>query len=318
MARCVIIGANGFIGSHLVDALVESGHEVTAFDRFSAGAATFRSDDVRVVVGDFANRADLASAVRGQEVVFHLLSATTPITSEGDPSLDLRSNVGQTVDLLELCVEAGVSRFFFASTGGAMYSAPSDRPILETDLPTPVSPYAIGKLAIENYLRYFHVTHGLQSVAFRISNPYGTRQHPLRRQGLIPIAARQIAGSEPVVRYGDGRMVRDYIYVDDLVAMMLKVLNGSPKWGLYHLGSGTGLTVNEVLDCLSTVAGARFEIEERPVPATFVDHVVLDTGRFTSEFGQVPMTPLEMGVQAVLDEAFAASRTVLDPTARAL
>lgn len=304
MARCLIIGANGFIGSHLVDALVSSGHDVTAFDRFSAGRVTFVSENVRTIVGDFSNRASVAEAVRGQDIVFHLLSATTPITSEGDPSLDLRSNVAQTVDLLEHCVASSVTRFVFASTGGAMYSESHDGPITENYVPTPVSPYAIGKLTIENYLRYFRATHGLRSVAFRISNPYGTRQHPLRRQGLIPIVARQIARSEPVVRYGDGTMVRDYIYVADLVRMMTMVVEDEPRADLYHLGSGVGSTVNEVLACMSDVAGVPLVIEERNVPPTFVDRVVLDTSRFNAEFGPFTMTPLSVGVHAVLEEAY--------------
>ena len=303
MANCLIIGANGFIGSHLIDQLVAEGHEVTAFDRFSSGNVLYDAKGVRQIIGDFANLANLRAAVTGQDAVFHMLSATSPITAEDDPSLDIRSNVAQTVDLLGICVDAGVERFYFASTGGAIYGPQDRQSFEETDLATPVSPYAIGKLAIENYLRYFKVKHGLDSVAFRISNPYGTRQHPNRLQGLVPIAARQIVAGKPVIRYGDGSMIRDYVYVRDLVRMMALTVNREPIFDVYNLGSGQGHSVTEILDCLATVSGRELEIRELPVPPTFVHHVVLNTSRFQSEFGKIELTPLEIGTTEVVREA---------------
>lgn len=302
MARTLVIGANGFIGSHLVDALAAGGHEVSAFDRFSSGEPTFRSDRVRVVRGEFLSRADLDEAVKGQDYVLHLLSTTSPATAESDPTLDIRTNIAQSVELLEATARAGVKHFYYASTGGAIYGPQGLERYAETDRAMPLSPYGIGKLAIEHYLRYFKTRHGLASTSLRISNPYGTRQHPNRRQGLIPIALRNIIDGRPVVRFGDGSMVRDYVYVDDLVEMMVSFVGRETEYDLYNLGSGFGQSVTEILDALREVTGTDFAIEERPTPPTFIDKVILDTARWADEFEPIRFTPLPIGIRRTFED----------------
>jgi UDP-glucose 4-epimerase len=302
VAKALVIGANGFIGSHLVDHLSVAGLEVTAFDRFSSRAPTFQTTDVHMSTGEFLSRADLDAAVQGQDYVFHFLSTTSPATAESDPTLDIRTNLAQTVELLESCVSAGIRRFYFASTGGAIYGEQGKSEYAETDPAMPISPYAIGKLAIERYLRYFEATHGLASTTFRISNPYGTRQHPHRKQGLIPIALRQILRGRPVTQFGNGGMVRDYIYVADLVRMIVATVGRETEYEVYNLGSGIGYSVSEVLESLGRVTGIGFAIEQRPTPATFVDRVVLDTRRYQSEFGDGSLTALDDGVRLTFDE----------------
>jgi UDP-glucose 4-epimerase len=301
VADILVIGANGFLGSHVVDRLVADGHAVTAFDRFSSSTPTFTSTPARIVVGDFLSRSDLEEAVRGQQFVLHLLSTTSPATAESDPGLDIRTNVAQSVELLEACVGADIERFFFASTGGAIYGSQGKAEYSELDRVLPVSPYAIGKLAIENYLRYFRVTHGLASTTFRVSNPYGTRQRPNHKQGFIPIALRSIALGEPVIRLGNGSMVRDYLYVEDFATMLCATIGADFEHEVYNLGSGLGYSVNDVLASLERATGP-FEIEERPVPPTFVDRVVLDMARFTLEFGTPQLTSLDDGIRCTNDE----------------
>ncbi|MGO4595424.1 NAD-dependent epimerase/dehydratase family protein [Leifsonia sp. 2TAF2] len=301
MARAVVIGANGFIGSHLVDGLSAAGHTVRAFDRFSSRRPTFVAP-AETMVGEFLSRGDIEAAVTGQDYVFHFLSTTTPATAASDPTLDIRTNLAQTVELLEASVHAGVRRVYFASTGGAIYGDQGKTVYSENDPTAPASPYAIGKLAIEQYLRFFRVTHGLQSTALRISNPYGTRQHPSKKQGLIPIALRQILSGKPVVQFGDGTMVRDYIYVEDLVRMIVPMVEREPEHEVYNIGSGSGHSVNEVLDALRRVTTIDFDIEERDKPATFVDHVVLDGSRYRSEFGDVDVTALDEGIRRTFAE----------------
>lgn len=311
MAKILVIGANGFIGSHLVDALDATGHEVTAFDRYRSDRPAFDTLGVRVLSGDFLSRADLEQAVAGQDTVFHFLSTTTPATAEGDPTFDLRTNVAQSVELLQLCVAASVQHFYFASTGGAVYGDQGRARYVEDDRALPVSPYAIGKLTIENYLSYFRATHGLQATVLRISNPYGGRQKSNRVQGLIPIALRRIAAGEPVIRLGDGTMVRDYIYVGDLVRMITRMVGRVHAHTTYNLGSGTGHTVNDVLATLREVTAVDFDTVDRPKPATFVDEVVLGIDRYTGEFGDFRFTELREGVRlahvAILEQLARAS-----------
>jgi UDP-glucose 4-epimerase len=291
VAKAVVIGANGFIGSHLVDSLVAAGHEVTAFDRFSSRSPTFAPEKVNLVYGEFLSRADLEEAVRGQDHVFHFLSTTTPATAEADPTLDIRTNVAQTVELLEACVSASTEHVYFASTGGAIYGPQDKAEYAETDRALPISPYGIGKLTIEHYLHYFQKAHGLKSTA-----------KPNKKQGLIPIALRQIALGRPVVRMGNGSMVRDFVYVEDLVKMITPLAGRTTEHDLYNLGSGAGHSVTEIIESLRRVTDTDFEIRELPTPPTFVDRVVLNTSRYRSEFGVTPLTALDDGVRLTYEE----------------
>jgi UDP-glucose 4-epimerase len=295
VAKSVVIGANGFLGSHLVNALVGAGHDVTAFDRFSTSTPTFRPGP-RVLAGDFLNRADIDGAVAGQDHVFHFLSTTTPVSAEGDPTMDIRTNLAATVELIESCVAAEVGHVYFASTGGAMYGLQARPSYRETDRALPISPYGIGKLSVEHYLHYFARKFGLASTALRISNPYGPGQRPNRRQGFIPIALRQLAMGLPIVRFGDGSMERDYLYVDDLVAMVLPMVGAPLEHDLYNIGSGRGHTISDVLQAIASVTGRDPIVEERSAPTTFVDRVVLDIGRYNAEFPLPGMTSLEEGI----------------------
>jgi UDP-glucose 4-epimerase len=300
VADVVVLGGNGFIGAHVVDRLVVDGHRVAVFGRPRSAPPRYRSADVTVIEGDFANTADLRAAVRGAEIVIHLLSTTTPASAEADASVDVRTNVIQSIALLESCVEAAVGHVYFASTGGAIYGSQGRSSYAETDPTEPVSPYAIGKLAIEGYLRYFHAVAGLRSTALRISNPYGPGQQSHRRQGFIPIALRAILEGRPMTRYGDGSMVRDYLYVEDLADMFSVLVRRVPERFVYNLGSGLGVTVDEVIDALRRVCDMPFTVEDRPTPVTFVDRVVLDSTRFRSEFGDLELTALDEGIRRTL------------------
>lgn len=302
MVDSLVLGGSGFIGSHLVDALVAEGHRVTVFDRFSAGLPPEPRPGVVAVAGDFMDRGALDAAVAGHEWVFHLLSTTSPATAQADPTLDLRTNVMQTVELLQSCVDADAQHVFFASTGGAIYGPQPQQEFSEVDPTRPVSPYGIGKLAIENYLRFFSAVHGLRSTSLRISNPYGTGQHPDRKQGFIPIALRRIIEGRPVVQVGDGSMVRDYIFVNDLVAMIMKLTRQTPQHEVYNLGSGSGVTVAGVIETMRRVTGADFDVELHDKPSTFVDHSVLNVDRFIAEFGAVDLTPLDEGIRETYTE----------------
>jgi UDP-glucose 4-epimerase len=292
----LVIGGNGFLGAPLVSGLAANGHDVTSFDRYSAGLPA-GSNGVRHIEGDFMSRRALKDALAGQQRVFHFLSTTTPVDAENRPAFDLSTNVAQTVELLELCIDAGVERFYFASSGGTVYGAGDQATFAETDATQPISPYGIGKLAIENYLGYFRAKFGLETYALRISNPYGAGQNPDRRQGLIPIVLARVRDRQPVTRIGDGSMVRDYIFLDDLIEMILALDRSNPRSDTYNLGSGVGHSVAEVLALIEKITGETLTIHEIPRPATFLSRIVLDTDRFVSEFGDRNGTTLEAGVR---------------------
>lgn len=302
MARCLVLGGNGFIGSHLIESLTRKGHQVKAFDRFGTADIKFeQTESIEVLAGDFLNRNDLNSALKDVEYVFHFISTTTPASAENDPLIDIETNIRMSVELFQECTAAGIKKVIFASTGGAIYGdTNSHEPISEDQIPLPVSPYAIGKLTIEHYLRYFEKKFGLKSVIYRISNPYGDRQSLASRQGVIPIFLQHISKNEPIIVLGDGSMIRDYVYIEDVANMVASSFETSQN-SLYNLGSGQGVSLNELIEVIKRVTGQEIQIDHQPKPPTFVQSVVLDNSRFKNEFNLAPTISLEDGVRKTWD-----------------
>ncbi len=307
MTKSVVFGANGFIGQHLVKALAENeAMEVVAFDRFSK----FKQGDthpftdypnVSVVAGNFFNRDELTSVLDQATYVFHFISSTTPATSNKDPFIDIDTNVRGSIELFELCVEHGVKKVIFPSSGGTIYGDIESEKISETTVPIPRSPYGIGKLAIEQYLRYFKHSHGLDYIVYRIANPYGPGQNINGKQGVIPIFMNRFLHHEPITIYGDGSMIRDYLYIDDLIAMIMASYAKSNQFCEYNLGSGRGFSVNEIVSVIESCADFNVERQFVEVPPTFVQSSVLDMQRFISEFGDQTFTSLEKGIEKTWD-----------------
>ncbi|MDY5150904.1 NAD-dependent epimerase/dehydratase family protein [Actinotignum urinale] len=299
----LIFGGNGFIGSHLVDSLRSRGHDVSVFDLFDGSRTHWEAKDVTCISGNFLNIAEVASALHGHTNVVHLLSLTDPATSQADPTVDIRANLLSSVTLFQACVQANVKHVYFASSGGTVYGVQEDKQFFkETDPTYPISPYGIGKLSIEHYLDYFRTSHGLNSTIFRISNPYGTRQNPNKRQGIIPIFLQNILHNKPLTIMGDGSMTRDYIYVQDLAKLMAHAMTTDNPHHVYNLGSGTSTSVNDIVHAITDVVGYSPVCEHIPAPASYVPHVGLDISRWITDFGEMSLKPLHEGIQATWNE----------------
>jgi len=296
--KCLVIGANGFLGSHLVDALVAQGENVRAFDRYGGDKVKFQPNKkVDIFTGNFLNKNDISNALKGIDYVFHFISTTTPASAENDPLIDIETNVRMSVELFQECASHKVKKVIFASTGGAIYGEVNgDSPISESTITRPISPYAIGKLTIENYLGYFKRKYSLDSVSYRISNPYGERQSLISKQGVIPIFLHHIAKDEPVVVLGDGSMVRDYLYVKD-VAELITSTYKQAKRPVYNLGSGRGVSIDDLVEIIRKVTNKSFKIKHQDKPLTFIQNIVLDTSLFRSDFGMEPKVTLEDGIK---------------------
>lgn len=301
MAKVVVFGADGFIGRHLVKGLAAQAEtEVVAFDRFGGGTDNHAFTDfknVHVQAGDFFAEADLKQALHGADYAFHLVSTTNPITANANPLLDIDTNIRGSVRLFELAAEAKVKRVLFLSSGGSVYGDVESPAISEDTLPAPRSPYAIGKLTIEHYLRFFRETRGLDSIVYRVANPYGPGQNFRGKQGVIAIFMYHAMEHEPVTIYGDGSMVRDYVYIDDLVRMLVGSYDKPHQHHMYNLGSGHGRSVNEIVAAIEACSGTSLEQKHIEAPATFVHTSVLDMTRFESEFKIRPQTDLETGLK---------------------
>lgn len=301
--KVLVLGANGFIGSHIVDRLVEGGYLVRAFDGFTSNMTRFNtSDDVEIFQGNFLNQSDIQRSLKGIDYVIHLVSTTTPAAAEADPLIDIETNIRGSVELFQACVAAGVKRVIYSSSGGTVYGEREGvEPEREDDRTEPVSPYGIAKLTVEHYLRYFRVKHGLSSTVFRIANPYGERQPLFRKQGVIPIFIEKALKDEQITILGDGSMVRDYIYVKDVADMMVRTLSITPKHEVYNIGSGVGYSVNQVVEEIELAAGIKMKKKHAEAPSTFVHTSLLDICRYEDEFGAYIKTGLSVGIKRTYD-----------------
>jgi UDP-glucose 4-epimerase len=301
----LVLGANGFIGSHVVDALVESGYRVKAFGKFTDEKNILfkSSENVEIVSGDFMNHEDIRNAIKGVGFVIHAISTTNPVTSENDPIIDIETNILGSVRLFEEIVLAGgIERIVFLSSGGTVYGENKcGRSINELDLTCPVSPYGIGKLTIENYLHYFDKKYNQKHSVFRISNPYGERQPKIRKQGVIPIFLNKITNGEKITVFGDGSMVRDYIYVKDVADIIALSLKKQLKHSTYNLGFGRGYSINEVISEIENTIKKKANVTYIAPPSTFVESSVLDTTRLKKEFHGLSLTNLHDGIKKTLE-----------------
>ena len=186
--RSLVLGGGGFLGGHLVEALQLAGSHVRVFDRQPRrSAAAHVASTTEWYEGDFGNRGDVAAALEGCDVAFHLVATTLPRTSNEDPVHDLESNLLPTVRFLDLALEHGVKKVVFASSGGTVYGPPRIVPVPETHPTQPLCSYGIHKLAIEQYLHLYHSLHGLAYCVLRLSNPFGERQRSDASQGVVAV-----------------------------------------------------------------------------------------------------------------------------------
>lgn len=236
----LVLGGNGFIGSHVVDCLLAAGHEVRVFDRIPERfRAPMHNVDYRQ--GDFDDLPTLAEALEGVEVLFHLISTTVPSTSNLDPVHDIETNLVNSVKLFQLAVQKKVSRIVYLSSGGTVYGIPQTIPIPETHLLRPICSYGVVKVAVEHYLAMFQQLHGLEYVVLRPSNPYGERQGHFGVQGVVGTFLGKVKRNESVEVWGDGSIIRDYIYINDLARLCVLAGNSSGISGAFNAGSGLGI-----------------------------------------------------------------------------
>jgi UDP-glucose 4-epimerase len=299
--RVVVVGANGFLGSHMVDTLVTHGHDVTAVDRFSR-APQYVHTPARTITTNTPGDSELVNHLPQVDAVMDFLGASTPALAADNPQFDTEITLPTANSLIDACITAGVGRYYFASTGGAIYGDSGQDTNREDDPPAPLSAYGHAKLAIENTLAHHRVAGDLQSTVWRFSNPYGPRQNPDKKQGLIAIALHHYITGTPVPVMGPGDMIRDYIYVDDAIGYAASFLGHVTRHDVYNIGSGVGVSVNDVLDVISEVVGEHISRERIPTPAGFVHTSVTNITRLLDEFGLRQVTSLAEGIGKTFDD----------------
>jgi len=218
-----------------------------------------------------------------------------------DIGFDIRTNVLPTIRLLELAKERGLERLLFASSGGTVYGIPNDRkPLKESDPTNPISAYGVSKLMVEKFVQLFSFNFGLPYVIFRFANPYGPHQSSQGMQGAVSVFLGKAERNEPITIWGDGSTVRDYIYEDDLAEAVLSVLARDRCTGIFNVGVGKGVTLNEVVQTIEQSLGRTANVEYKEKRMFDVPYNVLDTTRISAETGWKAQTSLIDGLRLML------------------
>lgn len=253
-------------------------------------------DDVEYHYGDFGNRGVLDDAMIGIEVVFHLISSTIPQTSNQDPTFDVISNIGETLYLLDRCVERGISKIVFISSGGTVYGNPLSLPVPENAQTAPICSYGITKLTIEQYLYLYHHLYGLEYTVVRPANPYGARQNPESIQGAVTVFLASLCKNQEIEIWGDGEVVRDFLFIDDLVDALYKSSMIATPSRVFNVGSGSGISLNNMIQLMEKVTGYSAKVCYHQARSLDVQKIWLDINRAEKELLWSPQTPLAEGI----------------------
>jgi UDP-glucose 4-epimerase len=305
LMRVLVTGGAGFIGSHITDALLARGHDVTVIDDLSSGRWENVPAKARFVEGDIRNAATVAKLFEEQkpEVVCHQAAQTSVAVSTREPVRDAEINVIGGVQLLEQAVKHKVARFVFASTGGAIYGeVPEGRASTDTP-PRPLSPYACSKFAFEGYLGAYAKEHGLNYTVLRYANVYGPRQDPHGEAGVVAIFSQRLLDGQPVQinarrENGDAGCVRDYVFVEDVVRANMLAIEGKIEQRVVNLCTGEATTTLDLAQAIARATGVTPELKNGPRRAGDVERSVLDGGAFLKTY---PATPLDTGVQKTIE-----------------
>lgn len=298
--RVLLIGGSGFIGSHVADALLASGVNVTVFDR-SEERYRRKPPGLTYIRGELGNRGELESTLAsGMDAVVHLVSSTTPKTSNDDPIFDVQMNLVESIALLDSCVKHRVKKLVFISSGGTVYGVPQELPIPETHPTNPICSYGIVKLAIEKYIQLYNALHGLQFVILRVSNPYGIRQDPFAAQGVISVFMGELLRGLPLEIWGDGTVVRDFVHIHDVAQLCRKALFQDVQ-GIFNAGSGSGTSLRQLLEVMALQLRMTPEIQWKQPRAFDVPAVVLNVRKAEEVLGWRPYVTMEEGFQELAE-----------------
>lgn len=301
MKKYLVIGGSGFIGRKLVDKLCLE-NEVIVADIVAADEYADKKN-VTYIPLNFIHAESFAPYLEGVDTVIHLVCTLLP--SDGTDGLydDILKNVAPTIRLLDDMVAMGNIRLVFLSSGGTIYGEGNDTPSRESDPQHPFCKYALIKTMTEKTIELYRNQHGLDATIVRFSNPYGFIPNCNRTQGLVPVAVNRFLSNEKLVIWGQGENIRDFIFIDDAIDGLLAVLAYKGNMKEFNIGSGIGLSINEVLQLISM----RLNLEKPPVDYSAaricdLDSNVLDISKITRYTGWRPHTDINTGIDLVIQE----------------
>ena len=301
----ILLGAAGFIGTNLTIALAKrETDKITIVDvkkEYFEPIYKFHFKNVEVKESSLSVSANFDELLAGHDVVYHLVSTTIPTTSNQHISQELEANVVFTANMLEACVRQQVSKVVFISSGGTVYGKEAECPLKEDTPTNPISSYGIQKVTIEKLLYLYRYMYGLDYRVIRLANPYGPYQRPNGKLGAVTTFTYKALCGDDITVYGDGSVIRDYIYIDDAVEAILKIADSQKSHRTYNLGSGRGTSVKQVLDAIEGALGIELHIKYEDGRKVDVPVNFLDISRYEHDFGSLNPISLHEGIKKTAD-----------------
>jgi UDP-glucose 4-epimerase len=294
--RILVTGGCGFIGSHIADAYIKLGHNVSIIDNLSTGEIQNLNPRAQFFEKDIGDKTIENIFKKEQfDIINHHAAQINVRTSVDDPLFDARVNIMGSLHLINLAIKYRVKRFIFASSGGTVYGEPDRFPITEDFTINPNSPYGISKATVERYLVFFAGLYNLDYVILRYSNVYGPRQISKSEAGVISIFIEQILHNKKCIVFGDGTQIRDYVCVDDVVKANIAALDCESD--IFNIGTGIETGVNDLIDILSEIIGKQVDyVYDAPRPGDIFKNVV-DASKAASKISWVPQITLKQGIK---------------------
>jgi UDP-glucose 4-epimerase len=303
----LVTGGAGFIGSHLVDALIERGHRVVVIDNLSTGkkeninkkAKFYKIDVCSPKIGEIFKK-------EKPEIVFHLAAQINVRKSVENPLFDAKVNILGSLNVIQNFVQLRTSNikhptFIFASTGGAIYGDAKKIPTPENYPANPISPYGISKLAVENYLKFYKENFGLKFISLRFSNVYGPRQDPKGEAGVVAIFIEKLLKGERPTIFGDGNQTRDFIFVEDAVSACLKAMEYKGEKEIFNIGTGIETSINKLYEILSKLLKTKIKPKYALEKSGDLKRSCLDISLAKRELKWEPRYNLEKGLEKTIN-----------------
>lgn len=298
-----ILGAAGFIGTNLTLELAKDANNIITVvdEKESYFSENINLKNVNKRCLDFNMNTDFNCVLKDQHIVYHLISTNNPSTSNRNIGVDIAGNIDITINLLEACVRQNVKKIIFLSSGGAVYGNAEKYPIKEETVTNPITSYGIQKLAIEKLIYLYHYIHGLDYAIVRLANPYGPYQRPNGKLGVVTTFIHKALHEGSVTIYGDGKVIRDYIYISDAIKGIIQIANSNCEEHVFNLGSGKGMSIDEVVKGIENAL--HVTLEKRYMDKRSVDVPVnfLDMSKYESFFEKINLHSFAEGVLLTAD-----------------
>ena len=297
--KCLVTGGAGFVGSHLIEQLLDDNHSVVCFDDFSTGKSVNLSNVdnlINIIEGDIRDSKIVGNVIQDVDCVFHLAAQISVSRSTREPRFDASVNIDGTINLLEAICNSSVKRLIYISTGGAIYGEPKHLPASEETHENPISPYGLSKLVAEKYIHWFGKTYDLSYSIIRPANIYGPRQDPLGEAGVISIFLGEIINNNPLNIFGDGKDTRDYVFVKDIADICIKAMNSS-QIDVYNAGTGKQTDLLELIEIIEKATESKAQKKFCDPRPGDVNHISLDSKKALEKLNWNPNTDLSIGIK---------------------